>query len=393
MLTIENLFRPLSTKDFIEKHYGHSHLHLRGESDRWSSVFSWTQLNQALSSQRLECPRLRLVKNGSEIDQNSYSEPITPRLGNVYRRLRMDRLAATLQAGATLVLDQVDELSPSSADLAFELEHFFRVPVTMNLYVTWGEVEGFDIHWDDHDVFVLQLAGSKRWRIFQPTRMWPLERDSEVTPRPEDPPLADLHVRTGHFLYVPHGWWHVANAQDSPSMHITISLKQSSAVDLLSYAIDRLRRHEIIRQRIPRFVDAEERQQYTESIQRLLMQTIATSEIIDDYIRHFEVNRNPRPGASLPISTGDIDYFDLNDDPCTLLAPLARVETTPDSVILAACGRQWTFAVIAEPVLRALVTSRRFTIRSLMTAAGNRLSENQVRSILVELIKAGVVSR
>jgi ribosomal protein L16 Arg81 hydroxylase len=58
------------------------------------------------------------------------------------------------------VLHAVDDLARSLSDLAAQVEHFLRAAVTVNLYATWGEVEGFNVHWDDHDVFVMQVAGS-----------------------------------------------------------------------------------------------------------------------------------------------------------------------------------------------------------------------------------------
>ena len=37
-----------------------------------------------------------------------------------------------------------------------------------NLYITAVGHRGLVLHWDDHDVFILQLTGSKHWRVWEP---------------------------------------------------------------------------------------------------------------------------------------------------------------------------------------------------------------------------------
>ena len=44
----------------------------------------------------------------------------------------------------------------------------------INAYITPPENQGFAAHYDTHDVFVLQVAGSKRWTIHAPVLEHPL---------------------------------------------------------------------------------------------------------------------------------------------------------------------------------------------------------------------------
>ena len=53
--------------------------------------------------------------------------------------------------------------------LAAELGH----PVPANAYVTPPSSRGFSAHYDVHDVFVLQLAGRKRWTVYAPVHPGP----------------------------------------------------------------------------------------------------------------------------------------------------------------------------------------------------------------------------
>ncbi|KPC69204.1 hypothetical protein ADL27_54620, partial [Streptomyces sp. NRRL F-6602] len=70
--------------------------------------------------------------------------------------------------GATLVLQALHRtwqpVAEFCAGLGTELGH----PVQANAYVTPPQNRGFDDHYDVHDVFVLQIEGTKRWLVHRP---------------------------------------------------------------------------------------------------------------------------------------------------------------------------------------------------------------------------------
>ena len=52
------------------------------------------------------------------------------------------------------------------ADLCRQLEAEFSCPVQTNIYLTPPNAQGFQTHYDNHDVLVLQVEGAKRWRLY-----------------------------------------------------------------------------------------------------------------------------------------------------------------------------------------------------------------------------------
>ena len=53
-------------------------------------------------------------------------------------------------------------------ELAAAIEAEFDHPVHTNVYVTPGSAIGFTPCYDTHELFVLQIAGSKHWHSFRP---------------------------------------------------------------------------------------------------------------------------------------------------------------------------------------------------------------------------------
>jgi mannose-6-phosphate isomerase-like protein (cupin superfamily) len=111
---------------------------------------------------------------------------------------------------------------PPLVDLISELELELGHPCQANAYLTPPGSQGFAVHSDTHDVFVLQTAGSKRWEV--------------RTPEGTEEPL----LEPGHVMYLPTGTPHAARAQDIVSLHITIGINQLTWRGLVERALGSL---------------------------------------------------------------------------------------------------------------------------------------------------------
>eukprot|EP00434_Breviolum_minutum_P001077 symbB.v1.2.000943.t1/scaffold45.1/size390604/6 len=112
------------------------------------------------------------------------------------------------------------------------LESAFGCLVGVNAYLTPAGAQGLAPHWDDVDVFVLQLGGTKCWTLHRSVTSSPLAPEQQTLPRYSsgdlDPrALSDAFMRP-KLLYFPRGIIHHAPNKDasSPSVHLTISTFQ-----------------------------------------------------------------------------------------------------------------------------------------------------------------------
>jgi hypothetical protein len=95
------------------------------------------------------------------------------------------------------------------------------------------------VHHDTHEVISLQVAGSKRWLVYEPVLELPLknQRYRSALGEPGEPVL-DPTARAGDTLYLPRGWLHQALTTDSDSLHITIGVNVRRWVDEARVALD-----------------------------------------------------------------------------------------------------------------------------------------------------------
>ncbi|KAH8238443.1 hypothetical protein KR032_006938, partial [Drosophila birchii] len=113
------------------------------------------------------------------------------------------------------------------------LQEFFHCLVGANVYLTPPNSQGFAPHFDDIEAFVLQIEGSKRWRLYmplQPADVLARESSGNYSQEQLGEPILDEVLEAGDVLYFPRGTVHQAITEnDQHSLHITLSVYQQQA--------------------------------------------------------------------------------------------------------------------------------------------------------------------
>ncbi len=353
----------------------------------------WPVLEEILRRHRLDYPRLRLMRDGNAVPLSTYIKH-TGGAGGRPRVPRLQPLNFTkhLREGATLVLDAVDELHEPVEALAEALEYELRERVQVNMYAGWRTSRGFDLHWDDHDVFILQVAGRKRWALYGETRKHPLAGDREVAPKPAGDPVWEATLQTGDLLYIPRGHWHVALPLDEPTLHLTVGIHNRSGVDFARWIAERMREREIFRADLPRLASIEERRRHAQLLREELL-AACDADALERYLEEQDAMALPRARTGLPWT---ITHETLPEGTQTVLrwtAPRPVVFKRESGVIEFRClKKRWRFAEAARVVLEPLAERRTCTVAELLEGAEGRLDAQRVRALVRELIVEGLVA-
>ena len=201
--TLAGVLSPLSEENFFTEFWGKKFLHLSGDAQKFSGLFPWQTLNNILEQHRLDFPRLRLAKDGKGLGADACIRYQPTRRGPQIPRLRQQELLEQLRLGATLIIDGIEEIYPPIRVLAENLERSFHEYIQVNMYAGWGHTKGFDIHWDDHDVVVMQVFGQKDWKIYGETRKHPLFVDKDPNAIPPSKAVWKRGLKAGDLLYIP----------------------------------------------------------------------------------------------------------------------------------------------------------------------------------------------
>jgi hypothetical protein len=353
----------------------------------------WERLNEILSRHRLDFPRLRLVQDGESVPVSSYLRHFAGNRGKTsVPRLKPVGLAGRLREGATLVLDAVDELHDPLKELAAGLELFFREHVQVNLYAGWQTSRGFDLHWDDHDVFILQVTGRKRWSVYGQTRPFPLVADIERAEKPTHEPVWQETLEDGDLLYIPRGWWHVAQPLAEPTLHLTVGIHNRTGLDLLRWVAERMRASEAFRRDLPRMASASERDALVARMRDELLAEFDDA-LLERFYDGMDAQAEPRARPNLPWGAMPQAMPDSVRAVVLLVAPRPlKFEEAGDEVEFSAMKRRWRFRKDALIILRPLAERRVCTVAELCEAARGTLDEQTVRAFVRELILHGLVT-
>ena len=229
---IGRLLAPMTPEEFVASHWNQRALHVRGQPDKFAGLFDRAAWKQAL-------PGCRQLKAGyRDADGWLRDFPITP-----------EQAEHLYGAGMTICAGFLPETGPLGSlltgmrrDLLHPGKPYF------NCYFS-PDGHGFNLHIDDHSVFILQIEGAKEWLfspvpgVVNPTRgfQFPPNRTAVKLPwgyftRPEPESLETVELQPGDVLYLPPGAWHQARARGS-SLALTMAYERVTAAAVAQEAI------------------------------------------------------------------------------------------------------------------------------------------------------------
>ncbi len=235
-------------------------------------------------------------------------------------------------------------------------------PVQANAYYTPRAAQGLPVHHDTHDVLCLQVAGEKRWLVYEPVLELPL-KDQRYRPElgAAGETVLDVVLRPGDTLYLPRGWLHEALTSETDSLHLTIGINTYTRLDAVRAALEECAREEV---ELRRSVSDDEELPADELLE-LLAARLGTDDVERRRRARFVDSRRPirddQFDQQRALERLDVDTPVERRD--TVLFDLAR---NSDGVELAFEGRRLSFPAHAAPELEAAAESEgRFTAAEL----------------------------
>jgi bifunctional lysine-specific demethylase and histidyl-hydroxylase NO66 len=230
---------PVSAEEFLAEWWEDRPLLVeRGGEGRFDDLLSVADVERLVSTGGLRHPAFRLVKAGERISVRDYAVDIPWRPEAFSKTIDVERVAAAFADGATIVLQGLHHWWHPLAVFCRALEAELEEPVQANAYYTPRDSQGLPVHHDTHDVFVLQVAGEKRWLVYEPVWELPL-KDQRYKPEMGEPGPAvlDVTLRAGDTLYLPRGWLHEALTSETDSLHLTVGVSVYTWLDALGAAL------------------------------------------------------------------------------------------------------------------------------------------------------------
>ena len=241
---LDLLLSPVGQEEFFRDYWERRHLYVkRNDAEQFAMIFSSSDLPQVIAAAAqtmrhqppYEVPIIEIIAG----PEGSRAGATSPTVAGVY---------AAFESGSTARLNQVHEYWPPLLSFIRQLQREIGFIVSVSAYCAAAGGHGAGAHFDEHDTVVMQIAGSKRWRIgpgpelpLETVPLLPFETREEMrrhrvpTPvftRRDD--LKEIILSPGDFLYLPRGYIHDVQAMDTFTVHLTFAIQQITWIDFIS---------------------------------------------------------------------------------------------------------------------------------------------------------------
>lgn len=166
----------------------------------------------------------------------------------VDEKARLDpHLATAINAGGPLIVDKINLLNPQTHELARTIAKGLGSFVGVNAYVSPRGKDALDLHYDNHDVVVIQLAGTKQWilgtklvRGVAGGRYFDTDTEALREQAKQQDTFRTIETESGDFLYIPRGLFHRATSTADFSVHISFGIRRPTGLDFADLLVQRL---------------------------------------------------------------------------------------------------------------------------------------------------------
>ena len=387
--SFETLLSPYDG-DFTDRVMGQLALYIAGFPAKFADLFSWLELNRLLEFGGLASPRLRIISQGLEMSPDLY-------LGvgaSGYPRPRPPKIYSALRSGGVLVIQSVEELCERISRLCQMCELKLQVPVMADLYANCASSDAGGLRWNDQELLLLQLDGSRAWRLYPPTGLSPVPPNSP--PEPTGEPAWEGVLTAGDLLYLPRGWWY-ADRWVNSALYLAMKFRNPTGLDVLHRVVHQMVSHEDIRADCPRFGNLERHSAFLRVLQSEVLEQCARPGLILAFLKECADTAEPRVRFNLPWSAAPIPLPPSED---LVALPLLRFphsesiihSRSDDAVEVLLDGKVVRLPEEVADIFQLVCEAPRPTVRSLREVCSQIMSEDKFVSSLSDLITCGMVA-
>ncbi len=265
----QELIYPYTVEDFSHQYWGKQPLLIQRENASYfTPLLAMADIDKVLDFHRPKGSSLRVVKNQEPLDPVTYE--------NKDGSLNLNKLYTSYAEGYTLVINEIDRFWAPIQTLCHNLRALLSHKTTANMYLTPKNQTALLPHYDTHDVFVVQVAGKKHWKLYD--TIYPTPRVGSPQPifaREHLNKVQDITLNAGDMLYIPRGIPHEAVTTDESSLHLTIGVYPTQWIDVLTKSLDQITNTQVaLRQSLPVGFLNPENQEWPEEILHTLSELL-----------------------------------------------------------------------------------------------------------------------
>ncbi len=363
----------VSSEDFFDNFFEKKALIAKhGDAGRYKHLLSVDRIDEIIAGMDLP---------GSSLDM-ARAEPRISRDEFLFPNGMADKGAVVrhFQQGATIIMPHLHQLDATLAEFCRAIESLFCAHVQTNIYLTPPNNQGFRTHYDDHDVFVMQISGQKLWKLYDMPIANPYRGEGfQPNVHKAGDPVEEFLLEAGDCVYIPRGLMHDAITDgDESSLHITVGLIVKTWADLMLEAVSEVAlRNEGFRQSLPAGFarddfDASKAEAHFRKIAEDFSREANFTEAFELFVENFIRGRSATTRGGV---TGVVDPVEAGDKFIRRKNAPARLRYNDERAIIICAGGEVNFEREAVPGLETALSGKPFDLSTFADLAENRRAD------------------
>ena len=397
-LRFADIAAPIGTGEFLSRYWTREGVLLRTAERDFGRFLNWDAVNAILNAGDFAFPAIKMSRRDSPLPTEQYTT-------NIGGRQVVDSRAVVegFRDGASFGITGADSHWPPLREVLDCFHDALLESVNANVYCSPANTQGFQCHYDLHEVFVLQIEGTKHWRVFRPFTEAPVEgwtrEGAEEALQTE--PYIDVVLRKGDVLYVPRGHWHYAVAEDNVSLHVTVGVSCRRGLQFLDWLGTELLQETVWRKNAPLLrsetgdgsavLRSSRTIEWSRELRTSLVERLSDPTLFERFLR--DTIRGIRPLHNVDLVTQGapelpaLDRIVFERPPGR---PYLLDEQSPGEVVVSVSGMDIQLEGIKAAVLDRIFSSPSFTLAD-VRGWDSELNIAEISELLTELVRGGLL--
>lgn len=202
-------------------------------------LLSIRRLDELVHLEVIRPPYIKVNHNGSGVPEKGYTRSVVVQGVNVTDSVVPEKIYELFRAGATVTWSSLNQVVPEMRDFSRVVAEKVACRTDTVAFMTPAGKKGYPPHHDPVDLFIVQLEGTKRWKLWNP----PAVRDGDnasYTLEELGEPAIEVTLEPGDVLYLPYNTPHAAAAEDKVSLHLSVMMRPRMWKDLIRLTVEQV---------------------------------------------------------------------------------------------------------------------------------------------------------
>lgn len=288
IITFARLLAPIGVDEFFDTYYEKKPLYVEGTPEKVAGICCWDDFNELIHETGIWSDQtFKMVIDTERVAPRDYCERAPGRDGISLNIPVSHKVQRQLDAGASIVLDLVETLTPGIRAVTESLEMALATRISCNAYCSQNQRRAFPSHFDTMEVFALHMEGRKQWRVYEGRFEDPLEAPGydqtsfppEYHDKAKGGVLMQIEMKPGDLLYLPKGWYHDALASSDACLHLSFSTAQATGIYFMRWLARGLDDIAVFRRPMPPHDDVAAHDAHIEKLKQAFVEAMSAPDV------------------------------------------------------------------------------------------------------------------